>query len=577
MFKCKSLDGARTITFTGRMNGEEIVFTWEKAGSGNPLFDDALFGASAPQQFTAKRVRGFAGVPFQKLLEAADNIRKAYFSQKAYAVTFDRILRADQEPQNWLTYSGTVTGQRHSRLTQITPSNVKDLEMGWIWQAQSSEKFEATPLVVDGFLYTVQAPNDVVALDADTGRFQWTYSYKPSSSTKVCCGRVNRGLAILGGTLFMGTLDAHLLAIDSRTGKLIWDATVANVADPTCKGGTCYSITHAPLIVKDKVIIGVAGGDNDVGQVGSIRGFIAAFNVSTGSEAWRFYTIPGPGDPGYETWSGDSWKTGGGGIWNTGVYDPELNLTYWGTGNPSPDYDGNVRLGDNLYSNSVVALDADTGKLRWHYQFTPHDDKDRDSAQVPVLTDLEWQGRSRKVMLWANRNGIMYVLDRATGQFLMGKPFGEVNWMERFTETGRPITPTVTPEYLGDTTNWYPPSYSPDTGLFYIPVREIGRTRGQSTIGTIRAFDPKTGERKWEFKRNIADLRGGLLTTASGLLFTGMMDRYFYALDARSGEELWHLRLAGGVQSGPISYAVGDKQYIAVAAGDTLYAFALPQ
>ena len=435
----------------------------------------------------------------------------------AAQVSFDRILRANQEPQNWLTYSGTVLSQRYSQLTQVTPANVKNLELQWVFQARSLEKFEATPLVVDGVLYTVQAPNDVVALDAATGRIFWTSPYTPAPEARACCGRVNRGLAILGDTLFMGTLDAHLIALDSKTGRPLWNTKVADAKEN-------YSITHAPLVVKDKVIIGTAGGDLGV------RGFIAAYEAATGKELWRFYTIPGPGEPGHDTWAGESWKKGGAAIWNTGSYDPETNLTYWGTGNPAPDWDGRERSGDNLYSDCVLALDADTGRLKWFYQFTPHDEVDYDSTQVAVLADLEWQGRPRKVMLWANRNGLMYVLDRITGQFLLGKPFVKVNWMSGFDEKGRPMrvpgkVPTpqgalIAPTVLGGT-NWYPPSYSPRTGLFYVSGWENSATiatqgafpkatgntpMGGATLGTnlkteeegygmVRAFDPKTGER----------------------------------------------------------------------------------
>jgi len=291
-------------------------------------------------------------------------------------VSFDRILRADREPQNWLTYSGTVFSQRYSPLSQITRDNVKRLAPEWMYQARSLDKFEATPLVVDGILYTVQAPNDVVAFDAVTGRVFWTYSYVPSTEARPCCGRVNRGLAILGDTLFMGTIDAHLIAIDAKNGGPLWNVAVA---DPKA----AYALTLAPLVVKDKVIVGTAGGEY------GIRGFIAAYNARTGKEAWRFYTIPGPGEAGHETWAGDSWKHGGASVWVTGSYDPALNLTYWGIGNPGPDWNGDERAGDNLYSDCVVALDPDTGKLKWYYQFTPHDELDYDSVQVPVLAETE--------------------------------------------------------------------------------------------------------------------------------------------------------------------------------------------
>jgi alcohol dehydrogenase (cytochrome c) len=513
-------------------------------------------------------------------------------------VSFERLLNAAREPQNWLTYSGTVSNERYSRLTQITPANVKNLELQWIWQARSLEKFEATALAVDGVLYTVQAPNDLVALDAATGRPFWTFAYQPSSDARTCCGRVNRGVAILGDTLFMGTIDAHLLAIDAKSGQLIWKTQVASAA-------ARYSITHAPLVAKDKVIVGTAGGDM------GIRGLVAAFDVKTGKQAWRFYTIPGPGEPGNETWSGESWKTGGAGVWNSGAYDPETNLTFWGTGNPAPDWDGRQRLGDNLYSDSVVALDADTGVLKWHYQFTPHDELDYDSTQVPVLADIDWRGQPRKVMLWANRNGLAYVLDRTTGEFLLGRPYVKVNWMDGFDPTGRPIripgmVPTpdgtlIMPTVLG-ATNWAPPSFSPRTGLFYVAlwentatvVTEGGRPRGvgntpmgqamltpnfkkeEEGYGAVRAFDPRTLDKKWEFKMN--DITwAGVLTTASDLLFSGGKEGYFFALDARTGNLLWKAALGGQVNSGPMSYAINGRQYITIAAGNSLFAFALRQ
>jgi len=511
-------------------------------------------------------------------------------------VTFDRILHAAAEPQNWLTYSGTTFSQRHSLLTQITPENVNKLELQWVFQAKSLEKFEATPLVVDGVLYTVQAPDDVFALDAATGRIFWNYNYSPHPKSRTCCGRVNRGLAILGDTLFMGTIDAHLIALDAKTGQVLWNTTVAPVEE-------FYSITHAPLVVKDKVIVGTAGGDIGIG------GIIAAFDARTGKEVWRFHTIPQPGEPNFGTWAGDSWKKGGAAIWNTGSYDPQTNLTFWGTGNPQPDWDGSKRLGDNLYSDSVVALDADTGKLKWYYQFTPHDEVDYDATQVPVLADIEWQGAPRKVMLWANRNGLMYVFDRSTGQFLSGKPFVKVNWMNGFDEKGRPMrvpgkVPTpegtlIMPTVLG-ATNWYPPSFSPRTGWFYIPLWENTATRAiqgkfpkgvgnnpmgavnlqtdfkteDEGYGAVRAYDPKTGERKWEFK--MTDITwAGVLTTESDLLFSGGREGYFYALDDRTGKLLWKASLGGQINNAPMSYAVQGKQYIAVSAGQAMFTFAL--
>jgi alcohol dehydrogenase (cytochrome c) len=524
-------------------------------------------------------------------------------------VTFDRLVNAGKEPQNWLTYSGGYFSQRYSPLGEVTPQNVKNLELQWVFQARSLEKFEATPLVVDGVMYTVQAPNDVVALDPVSGRVYWIYSYSPSTLARPCCGRVNRGVAVAGDTLFMGTIDAHLVAVDAKTGRPLWNTPVA-------KPEAGYAITHAPLVVKDKVIIGVAGGEF------GIRGFISAYDVKTGRELWRFNTIPGPGEAGHDSWKGDSWKTGGASVWVTGSYDPDLNLTYWGIGNAGPDYNGDLRLGDNLYSSSVVALEADTGKIKWHYQFSPHDEFDYDAVQVPVLADITWQGVPRRVMLWANRNGFFYVLDRATGKFLLGKPFVEVNWASGFDEKGRPMRvagklPTaegtlIFPGNQGGT-NWYSPSYSPRTGLFYIPTwanygsvyikadaeyeeglrfvgtsprSQIGGANGGASkintrkesegYGAIRALDPVTGERKWEYKMNdVTD--AGIMTTSSDLLFSGGREGSFYALDARSGELLWHANIGGAIASAPMSYAINGRQYIAISAGNSLFVYALRQ
>ena len=528
----------------------------------------------------------------------------------AQQVTFERLQHPEKEPQNWLSYSENLFNQRFSPLTQITPANAKNLELQWVWQSKSLEKFEATALVVDGVLYTLQGPPvqgvyEIVALDAATGRPFWHIEYKPLLEARPCCGRVSRGLAILGDTLYMGTIDAHLVALDAKTGKILWDHEVEKVGD---KATEKYAITHAPVVIKDKIVVGIAGGDLGV------RGFICAFDAKTGRELWRTYTIPAKGEPGNETWAGDSWKTGGAGVWNSGAYDAETNLVYFGTGNPAPDWDGRDRLGDNLYSDSVLALDADTGKLKWYYQFTPHDEVDYDSTQVPVLADIQWQGRPRKVMLWANRNGLAYVLDRTTGEFLLGKPFVKVNWMDGFDPKGRPIripgqVPTpkgtlIMPTVLG-ATNWAPPSFSPRTGLFYVAGWENtgtiavegqfpraagaqgagGTPMGQATLtpnmkndedgfGVIRALDPHGLTKKWEFKMN--DITwAGVMTTASDVLFGGGKEGYFLALDARTGDLLWKVPLGGQINSGPMTYAVDGKQYVTVAAGSSLFAFAL--
>jgi alcohol dehydrogenase (cytochrome c) len=419
---------------------------------------------------------------------------------------------------------------------------------------------------------------------------------------------VNHGLAILGDTLYLATLDAHLVAIDAKAGRPLWNVKVA-----TASAG--YAMTLAPLVVKDKVIIGVAGGEF------GIRGFVAAFNASTGSEVWRTYTVPGPGEPGHETWQENSWEHGGGPVWLTGSYDPALNLTYWGTGNPGPDWNPAQRPGDNLYSDSVLALDPDTGKLKWYFQFTPNDPYDYDAVQIPVLVDGMWNGAPRKLMMWANRNGFFYVLDRATGQFLAGYPFIKLNWASGLDAKGRPILtpqPEGMPTFPGlqGGTNWYSPSYSPRTGLFYVSawedyasvfIREAqtfeeGRRyvggRPTSPIpgaqnvpgatkrppinvwteaaghGAVIAIDPRTGEKKWKFPMTDTT-DSGLLTTASDLLFTGGREGYFQALDARTGALLWKTILGGPIVSGPMTYQADGKQFIAVAAGHSLFAFAL--
>ena len=533
-------------------------------------------------------------------------------------VTSQRLVAATSEPQNWLTYSGSYKSQRYSTLEQITPANVKSLKLQWVYQAPVAGNWQTTPLVVDGVMYLTQRLNDVVALDATTGRAFWMYRYTPAQDRIVCCGANNRGLAILGNTLFMGTLDAQLIAIDARSGRPIWKTEVASTKDG-------YSITHAPLVVKDKVIVGVGGGEY------GIRGFIAAYDAATGKEAWRFYTIPAPGEPGSETWQScsqaantfcdpNAWIHGGGSIWMTGSYDPQLNLTYWGVGNVGPDYNGAQRPGDNLYTDSVVALDVDTGKLKWHYQFTPHDVYDYDSVQVPVLID-NWNRTGIDVIAWANRNGNFYVIDRATGRFFLGTPFVKVNWMSGFDERGRPNQtpqPAGQPTYPGNQggTNWYSPSFSPRTGLFYVSAWEdyasvyapapseykagsnfvgggpqnfspvpgapgLGRSPINTWTeaaghGAVIALDTATGREKWKFKMtDVTD--SGILTTASDLLFTGGREGFFQALDARTGALLWKTNLGAAINSGPITYRVGTRQYVSIVSGLSLFVFALDE
>ena len=536
----------------------------------------------------------------------------AAFSMSAAAqIPYERILQAENEPESWLTYNGSYLSQRYSRLEQIDRDNVGDLELRWLLQNQVFGAWQSSPIVADGIMYLTERPNSIMAVDPITGRVFWKYVHTPAENALVCCGANNRGVAVLGDRVFMGTLDARLVAVDRINGELLWDVEVGDV-------NLAYSVTMAPLAVKDKIIVGVGGGEF------GIRGYVAAYYAETGELAWKTYTIPAPGEPGHETWEGDDWQYGGAPVWITGSFDPEENLTYWGVGNPGPDWNAAQRPGDNLYSDSVIALDADTGELRWYFQFTPNDGYDYDAVQVPVLADMEWQGIQRKLMLWANRNGYFYVLDRSDGEFLLGSPYVRVNWSSGLDENGRPI-PTPQPEGMptwpGNQggTNWYPPSWSPRTELFYFSAWEdyatiyepeeseyvpgraflgggfdvltpapgapgvgIGRTNPINNwtdeVGhaSLKALDPRTGEEVWEFEQfDVSD--SGMLTTATDLLFTGGREGYIHALDATSGELLWKKNLGGQIVMAPITYRVDGVQYLTFISGHVLASFALPE
>ena len=509
-------------------------------------------------------------------------------------VTNEDLLHADENPGNWLTYSGNYQGHRHSRLDQITPSNVGELRLKWVFQRQIREKFETSPLVVDGIMYLTVPPNEAFALDAETGVVLWEYRRQLPPKIITCCGQVNRGLAIHGDRLFMATLDAAVIALDRKTGRLLWESEMIDYR-------LGYAATHAPLVVKDKVLVGVAGGEY------GIRGFIDAYSVEDGKRQWRFYTVPGPGEFGNDTWKGESWKTGGASIWITGSYDPETNLTYWGVGNPGPDWNGDVRKGDNLFSDAVVALDADTGERKWHFQFTPHDIHDWDATQIMVLVDREFEGRRRKLLITANRNGFYYVLDRGTGEFLHASPFVKQTWAEGIDENGRPIrAPGKEPTAEGNRiypmvaggTNWMSPAYSPVTGLYYVTAREgssvyfkgeaeykpgtrfwgghfDNQDRDQDWAGAVRALDPITGKLVWEHKL-FRPAWAGLVSTSGGLVFGGTEEGYFKALDAKIGEQLWYVNLGGRIIACPITYLSKGRQHVAIAAGSGLFVFALP-
>jgi alcohol dehydrogenase (cytochrome c) len=505
-------------------------------------------------------------------------------------VTFERLLHSDKEPQNWLTYSGDYAGRRFSPLDQINTGNARTLVAKWVYQTAATGKLETTPLVVDGILYGTGQDDRAFALDARTGRPIWLYQRQLPNDIRPCCGHVNRGFAVLGDKVFLGTLDAHVIALDAKTGSVIWD-----VAAFDYKLG--YSFTAAPLAVKDLIVIGVSGGEY------GIRGFIDAYDAATGARRWRFYTVPGPGEPGHETWEGESWKVGGAPAWITGTYDAATNQLFWPTGNPAPSNRGEGRAGDNLYSNSLLALNADTGKLNWYFQYTKHDEHDWDATQVPVMMD----SGGKHLIAQANRNGFFYLIDRSTGKLLLTNAYGKITWSDSKDAEGRPVANknssptleghTVCPGAIG-ATNWMSPAFDPQTGLFYVTVREqcdifstapqpyeaghayygsayFPSDEAEPYVGALKAIDPTSGQVKWEFP-HVSPSWSGVLSTAGGLLFTGDAEGSFIALDAPSGKALWHFQMGGEVYASPMAFAVDGKQYVAIAAGSALYAFGLP-
>lgn len=516
---------------------------------------------------------------------------------KPAKVPYQRIKQAVEDPANWLTYSGQYNGRRYSKLNEINNTTVWRLRTEWALQLDTQESVvETSPVIADGIMYITQPPNIVIALDASSGHQLWMYKHNLPDQLTLCCGKVNRGVAVLDDKVYLATLDAHLIALDSRNGHIIWDKAVA---DPR----NSYSITGAPIALKDMVVIGIAGGEFGT------RGFVTAYDASSGEQRWRFYTIPEPGAPGSETWSGDSWKTGGAPTWHIGSFDPELNLIYWGVGNPGPDFIADDRQGDNLYSNSVIALNADSGKLKWHFQFTPQDDHDWDSVQIPVLVDRDVNGVPRKLLLWANRNGFYYVLDRVTGEFLSARNFVKQTWAEKIDSNGRPIkrkdaSPSVKgslvwPGVTGGT-NWWPPSYSPKTGLIYIPILEASSiffrtetlefTQGEFFLGSagqkppdqqhftgVRALDAVSGELRWEHRfpeRGGWSKVGGVLSTAGDIVFVGDY-RTFYAFDASSGKLLWEFETGGTINAPPVTYQIDGKQLVSLATGRAIFTFGL--
>ena len=525
-------------------------------------------------------------VAFVRSLSGVADASAALPARIASQVPFAELARASEPGADWLTYSGSYSGARHSALTAITPANVGSLGLRWIHSFGGlASSLEVSPLVREGVMYVTTPLGVVMALDAATGATLWTYSHKLPADVKPSeVGQVpNRGVALLDERVFFGTADGKVIALQAATGKQLWEVAVS--PDPTM-----YYISSAPLAVRDLVVTGV-------GTRGGGRGFVVAYDAATGKERWRFLAIPAPGEKGSDTWSGDSWREGGAPTWLTGSYDPDSDLLVWGVGNPKPDYDNDLRKGDNLYTDSIVALSATTGKLAWYFQFTPADDHDWDACQIPII--VAGPAGSGKRVLWANRNGFYYVFDLATGRYLNGRPFVETTWADGLDASGRPQLSAARarsrdgailfPGNVGGT-NWWSPTYDATLNLVYVPVLEQGMvfyssqsswpsaSGGTKFYTAVRALDPATGARVWEHRsepRLVDSHMGGLLSTATGLVFAGDQSRFF-ALDAKSGAGLWSVETGGNINAAPVSYAANGEQYVIIAAGSNLIAFALP-
>jgi alcohol dehydrogenase (cytochrome c) len=520
----------------------------------------------------------------------------------AQDVTYQRLLHADKEPQNWLMFGGDYQSKRFSELKSINRENVVHLRPAWIYQRERpGDMIEDSPVVADGIMYIVEPPSTVTALDARTGLTIW--SWTPVIPKDVKCGgchKTNRGVAVLGDMVYVGTIDAHLVALDARTGAVRWEVRLADNKDG-------YGVTGAPMAIDGKIIVGPGGSEDGA------RGFLDAYDAKTGKQLWRLWTVPLPGEPGSETWGGA--QILGGDAWNKGSYDPELNLVYWGTGNPAPDYNGDARKGDNLYTCSLLAINPDTGKVKWYFQYTPHDTHDWDGTEVPVLFDTVVHGTPRKLLAVADRNGFYYVLDRVTGKFVTGVPFVKQTYSKGFDSEGRPIIlpntdpgfePTLVYPSNNGGVDWTSPAYNPLTRLFFVSVREMGAyyakaklpdkplvvgtgmvmgghgnsyLSGDEAYGAIRALDVATGKQRWEF-RMIAPSWVAPLATAGGLVFAADDEGDFLALNSDTGKLLWHFRVGGSflsadTRSTPITYAVDGKQYVEFASGDAFVVFAL--
>lgn len=501
-------------------------------------------------------------------------------------------------PGNWLSYNGDYSGRRYSPLSQINVNSVNQLRPEWVFHSRISDHLEVTPVVVNGTMF-VSAANDVFALDARTGRTVWSYTRPVSEGLIDDASRhLSRGVAVWHDRVYRMTDNAHLLCLDARSGSLIWDV-------PYADWNINYGATGAPLVVNDKIIVGTSGGDDGV------RGFVAAYDPEGGKLLWRFWTIPGPGEFGSDSWPGDLYLHGCGTTWMPGTYDPESKTLFWTTSNPCPDFEGSIRPGDDLYSDSVLALDPDNGKLKWYFQFTPHDLFDFDATETPVLIDADFKGQPRKLLVQANRNGFLYILDRTNGEFLSATRFvDKLNWASGIDSKGRPIRTDAKPTPAGNkvcpgfagATNWYAPSYSEATHLFYFLTLELCQTffsgsepqqftpgkefystgvkhiQGEKSEKILKAFDISTGTFAWRYPQvSGGRSSAGTMSTAGGLLFFGDEAESFEAVDAKDGRALWHFNAGQDMTGSPMTYSVSGKQYVAIAATSDVFVFALPQ
>ena len=506
-------------------------------------------------------------------------------------VTSAQLLEGAINQEQWLLYGGDYANRRHSPISDITPDNVDLLQVAWSFPTGTLEQFEVSPVVYDGIMYITTSFNRLMALNPVNGELYWRYDHQLPTDPRLCCGHVNRGVGISGDLVLMATLDARLIAFKRKTGRIVWNIEIA----PYAEG---FSATSAPLIINDKAIVGIAGGEYGV------RGFFDAYDVKTGERLWRHYTVPLEGESGFETWAGDSWKTGGAPTWTQGAYDPETEILYWTTGNPSPDWNGDQRAGDNLYSNSLLAVNLDTGERLWHFQFTPHDVWDYDGNTQIFLVEITRDGKKQKAIVQPNRNGYFYILDRATGAFIDAKPYvEEVNWAT-IDANGRPVVdpranPSQDPDYrvcpsnAGGMNGAWTGALNPDLGLVYVPVVEscqyyekgiVAFVEGQPFMGGmpigidvesgkahghLTAVDMNTGDVRWRYM-DPDPMMGGALSTAGGVVFTGNQQGFAIALDAATGIELWRFRMGSGMRSQPIAYRIDGRSYVAIGSGNSV-------